>query len=100
VQKPLYEEVQAKFADRSDVVFLNVNTDNERQIVEPFLEKIGWDKQTYFEDGLQRFLNIRNIPTTIILDKDGDTAGRLIGFHPKLFAEMLANRIDRTLASD
>ena len=100
VQEPLFVEVRKKFADRSDVVFLNVNTDNDRKIVGPFLDKIGWDKHVYFEDGLQMFLKVRNIPTTIILDKKGATAGRIIGFHPDLFKGMLADRIERTLAAD
>ena len=64
------------------------------------LEQIGWEKHTYFEDGLQRFLEVTNIPTTVILDRDGVTAGRLIGFNAQLFVEMLVGSIDRTLASD
>ncbi len=97
VQQPLYEEVKEKYRHRDDVVFLNVNTDRDRAIVQPFLEEQQWDKTVYFEDGLQRILDVTSIPTTVILDRDGKVASKMIGFDPNRFVEMLSDRIDRTL---
>ena len=97
VQQPLYEKVRDKFADHDDVVFLNINTDRDRDIVKPFLDRAGWDKNVYFEDGLKQFLQVNNIPTTILIGKDGKLAGRMIGFSPDHFVDMLAERIERAL---
>lgn len=100
VQQPLYEEVMARFTDRDDVVFLNVNTDDNRAAVAPFLEANGWNKRVYFDAGLQQLLKVTSIPTTIVFDKRGRLAARLIGFDPNRFVAMLAERIDRALAAD
>ncbi len=100
VQQPLYEEVMARFAGRDDVVFLNVNTDDNRALVAPFLEANGWNKLVYFESGLQQLLKVTSIPTTIIFDKQGRLAGRLVGFDPARFVPILSERIRRALAAD
>jgi thiol-disulfide isomerase/thioredoxin len=100
VQQPLYEEVMARFAGRDDVVFLNVNTDDNRAAVAPFLEANGWNKRVYFDAGLQQLLKVTSIPTTIIFDKQGRLAGRLIGFDAGRFVSMLSERIHRALAAD
>jgi thiol-disulfide isomerase/thioredoxin len=97
-QKPLYDEVKARFKDDPRVVFLAVNTDEERSAVEPFLEEQGWSKQVYYDDGLARHLRISSIPTTIILDRNGDVASRLNGFLPERFVDMLTERIREALA--
>ncbi|MCW5979237.1 MAG: TlpA family protein disulfide reductase [Bryobacteraceae bacterium] len=96
-QQPLYEEAMAKYEGRDDVVFLNINSDQERDAVNPFLETYGWSKKVYFEDGLQRALNVSSIPTTIIFDKRGEVASRIVGFIPDRFVDMLTERIDRIL---
>ncbi len=99
VQQPLYEEVKAKYEDRDDIVFLNISTDQDRSAVAPFLEREQWDKTIWFEDGLQELFQVSNIPTTILIDQHGEVAGRMNGFHPERFVEMLTARIDRLLAS-
>jgi thiol-disulfide isomerase/thioredoxin len=100
VQHPLYEEVKEKFSGRDDVVFLNINTDEDRDLVAPFLERNNWKKTVYFEDGLSRALKVYSIPTTIIVDKRGEIASRMNGFIPERFVEMLTERIEQTLATN
>ena len=92
-QHPLYEEVKKRFAGDAKVVFLSVNTDEERERVVPFLKANKWDQQVWFEDGLARLLEISSIPTTIIVDPRGQVASRMNGFVPDRFVEMLAERI-------
>lgn len=99
-QQPLYEEVVKKYQDRTDVVFLHINTDEDREVVGPFLEKNQWGKTVYFEDGLQRLLQISSIPTTIVFDACGEVTSRMDGFIPHLFVDMLSERIDRALAQE
>jgi thiol-disulfide isomerase/thioredoxin len=96
-QYPLYEEVKRRFRDRPEVVFLSVNTDEERSVVEPFLKEVNWSRKVYFEDGLSKTLRVSSIPTTIILNKRGEVVSRLNGFVPDRFVDMLTERIQEAL---
>lgn len=97
IQHPLYEQVRRKFAGRPEVVFLSVNTDEDRDAVEPFLRENGWQVAVYFEDGLSRALDISSIPTTVILDRQGKVFSRMNGFLPDRFIAMLTERIEDAL---
>jgi thiol-disulfide isomerase/thioredoxin len=96
-QHPLYEEVKAKFKDSPDLVFLAINTDQDRTLVKPFLEQVKWSQQVYFEDGLANLLQVSSIPTTIIFGKKGEVVSRMPGFLPDRFVDMLTERIDDAL---
>jgi len=97
VQHPLYEKLRERFGARGDVVFLEMNSDEDRTVVEPFLTAENWDKTVYFEDGLARLLNVMNIPTTILIDKSGRVASRMDGFDPSTFLDQMTNRIQSIL---
>ncbi len=96
-QHPLYAEVKRRFADRKDVVFLSISTDEDRGSVPAFLESMGWPKLVYYEDGLASSQRISSIPTTMILDKEGGVASRLHGFSADRFVDMLTVRINEAL---
>jgi thiol-disulfide isomerase/thioredoxin len=97
-QHPLYEQVKQRFRDSPDVVFLSINADEDRDLVEPFLKANHWDRrQVYFEDGLSRALLITSMPTTIILDRRGQVISRMNGFVPERFVDMLTDRIQDAL---
>jgi thiol-disulfide isomerase/thioredoxin len=98
VQHPLYEALRERFGARGDVVFLEMNSDEDRSVVEPFLIAEKWDKTVYFEDGLARLLNVTNIPSTILIDKTGRIASRMDGFDPATFLEQMTGRIQTLLA--
>jgi thiol-disulfide isomerase/thioredoxin len=98
VQHPLYEEVRKRFANRGDVVLLSVDADEDRSVVSGFLETIQWDRVVYFETGLARTLQVANIPTTVILDKEGRVARRMNGFLPDRFVDQLTEHINDILA--
>jgi thiol-disulfide isomerase/thioredoxin len=97
VQHPLYEQVKQKYREKPEVVFLSINTDEERDVVEPFLKSNGWKVTPYFEGGLSRSLQISSIPTTVILDKKGGIFSRMNGFLPDRFVSMLSDRIEGAL---
>jgi thiol-disulfide isomerase/thioredoxin len=97
-QHPLYEDVRKRFDGRDDVVFLSVNADETRNPVAGFLEAHQWSRAVYFDSGLARLLSVVNIPTTIILDKEGRLASRMNGFDPNSFVEQLAARVRSILA--
>lgn len=97
-QHPLYEEVKKAFLDRTDVKFISVNSDDEHEVVVPFLNEQKWSKDVYYDSGLVRLLNVVTIPATIIIDKDGNIASRMNGFSPDTFVRMLTSRIRAVLA--
>jgi thiol-disulfide isomerase/thioredoxin len=98
IQHPLYETLRERFGGRGDVVFLEMNSDEDRSVVEPFLTAEKWDKTVYFEDGLARLLNVMNIPTTILIDKNGRLASRMDGFDPETFLDQMTARIQAILS--
>src|SRR4029077_9166737 len=80
-QHPLYEELKKRFRERDDVMFLSVNTDEDHQLVAPFLEAQRWSASNiFFDNGLVRLLTVSTIPTPIIADKQGRLASRMNGF--------------------
>ena len=97
IQYPMYEEVKEKYAANKDVVFLGINTDEDHQVVKPFLLDQKWNKRAYFEDGLDQALRISSIPTTIVIDRRGVIASRMNGFDPESFVNTLSNRIEEAL---
>ena len=99
IQHPLYETLRERFGARGDVVFLEMNSDEDRSVVEPFLTAEKWDKTVYFEDGLTRLLNVTNIPSTILIDKSGRLVSRMDGFDPATFLEQMTQRIESILAA-
>lgn len=96
-QHPLYEQVKERFRDNPEVVFLSINTDEDREGVEPFLKANGWRVQVWFEDGLSRALEISSIPTTIVIDRRGQVVSRMNGYVPSRFVDMLTERIREAL---
>jgi len=97
-QHPLYEQVKQRFHDSPDVVFLSIDTDDEHDLVPPFLKANNWPPQhVYFEDGLSRVLAITSMPTTIVLDRRGEVISRMNGFVPGRFVDMLSERIKDAL---
>jgi thiol-disulfide isomerase/thioredoxin len=97
IQHPMYEKVKQTYKSRPEVVFLSINTDEDRSLVEPFLKEAGWQKTVYFEDGLSRLLRISSIPTTIIVNRRGEMSGRITGFNADRFVAMLVERIEEAL---
>jgi thiol-disulfide isomerase/thioredoxin len=96
-QHPLYEAVKQQFRSRPEVVFVSVNTDEERDQVEAFLKEQEWKEPAYFEDGLARLLRITSIPAIIILDRRGEVVSRMNGFSAERFVGQLIERIEETL---
>jgi thiol-disulfide isomerase/thioredoxin len=98
VQHPLYEKVREHFKENPNVVFLAVATDEDRELVAPFLKDHKWSSnQVFYEAGISRLLDISSIPTTIILDKTGKIASRMNGFAPERFVDLLTERINESL---
>jgi thiol-disulfide isomerase/thioredoxin len=98
VQHPMYDQVQERFKSRGDVVLLSIDTDEDHSVVAGFLDQQKWSKErVYFDDGLQKLLQVGDIPTTIVFDKQGRVASRMNGFLPDTFVDQLSERIQSAL---
>ena len=97
VQHPLYDQVMDKFRGRGDVVFLSVDTDEDRSIVPTFLSANKWTNKAWYEDGLSILLRVGSIPTTLVFDPRGEVSSRMTGFDPERFVAMLTDRINDAL---
>jgi thiol-disulfide isomerase/thioredoxin len=97
-QHPLYEQVKQHFGTRNDLVFLTIDADDDRTLVEPFLEEQMWSRDVYYEDGLGRLLEVNSIPTTVLFGKSGRISSRMTGFSPGQFVDQLTERISGALA--
>ncbi|MBZ5581029.1 MAG: TlpA family protein disulfide reductase, partial [Acidobacteriia bacterium] len=98
-QHPLLEKLKQRFQDNPGVLFLSVNADEDRAEVKPFLAEMKWAGAVYYEDGLSRALRIAEIPTTVIIDRQGRIVNRMNGFAPERFVDMLSERIQDALAN-
>ena len=90
--------MRKSFGPRQDLVFLTINADEDRTLVEPFLEESMWDRNIYFEDGLSRMLGVNSIPTTVLYGKNGLVASRMTGFSQNTFVQQLTERITAALS--
>jgi hypothetical protein len=90
--------VKKRFRGRKDVVFLGINADEDRSLVDGFLENMQWNRaNVYYEDGLQRFLQVSAIPSTILFDKTRPHRQPDEWISPETFVEQLTERIASAL---
>ncbi len=97
VQRPLYQKVEKLYASNPNVVFLSIDTDEDQKLVAPYIASQKWTNPVYYESGLGAMLQVRSIPTTIVLDRNGQIVSRMAGFIPERFVDMLTSRIEETL---
>ncbi|HKE29995.1 MAG TPA: TlpA disulfide reductase family protein [Bryobacteraceae bacterium] len=93
-QHPLLEEVRRQFAGNPEVVFLAIDTDDNRDLVKPFLDQSRWDDRIYFDDGLSRNLAVMSLPTIAIFNRSGKLFSRITGVSAaSQFVSTLTERI-------
>lgn len=94
-EMPMFEKTIAKYKDDQDVVFLAVTTDEDRELVAPFLKQYKFNLPVAYAEYLNDHLSVTSIPTTIILDRGGEVAFRQAGYNPREdFVAMLSERIE------
>jgi thiol-disulfide isomerase/thioredoxin len=83
--EPLIEQVSQMFNGSSDIVFLALNSDDDRTRVAPYLAKQKIAGIPVFADGLDGLLNVHALPTVLVLDRTGKIAYRSDGVDPNTF---------------
>ncbi|MBK9705810.1 MAG: redoxin family protein [Acidobacteria bacterium] len=94
-EMPLFEKTIEKYKEDPGIVFLAVTTDEDREIVKPFLKQHKFNLPVTFADYLNDYFEVNSIPTTIILDRSGQVSFRQAGFNPREdFVAMLSGKIE------
>lgn len=94
-EMPLFEKAIAKYKEDKDVFFLAINTDEDRELVAPFLKQYKFALPVAYAEYLNDHFAVSSIPTTIILDRKGGISFRQAGFNPREdFVEALSERIE------
>ncbi|HKC84726.1 MAG TPA: redoxin family protein [Blastocatellia bacterium] len=94
-EMPLFEKAIAKYKDDKDVFFLAITTDEDRDLVAPFLKQYKFNLPVAYADYLNDLFAVSSIPTTIILDRKGEVSFRQAGFNPREdFIEALSEKIE------
>ena len=96
--EPHFEKVAGRFAGQEkDVVFFEVNCDEDETLVGPYLAEEKPKTSVLFADGLDRLLGVDSFPTTLILDRTGRIAYRAEGVDMDSPEASLVEAIERTL---
>ena len=93
--EPHFEKIASHFMGREkEVVFLEVNCDEDETLVGPYLAEMKPRTTVVFADGLEDLLHVNSFPTTVILSRTGKIAYRTEGFDPEGRDQMLIDAID------
>ena len=95
IEMPLLEKTIASYKNDPNVVFLAVSTDEDRPQVKPYLDSQKYKLPVVFADFLDDHYAISSIPTTMILDRQGNISFRQSGFNSREdFVAMLSEKIE------
>ena len=93
--EPHFEKVAGHFLGREkEVVFLELNCDEDETLVGPYLEEVKPRTTVVFADGLDELLHVNSFPTTLILSRTGKIAYRTEGFDPEGRDQSLIDAIE------
>jgi thiol-disulfide isomerase/thioredoxin len=95
VEMPLLEQAMEKYKDDKDVVFLAINTDDDRNYVEPYVKGQKIKLPVVYANYLDAVFRITSIPTTIIFDRQGQVAFRQSGYNSREdFVAVLSEKVE------
>ena len=93
--EPHFEKIAGHFAGRDqEVVFLQVNCDEDETLVAPYLAEEKPKTTVVFADGLDELLHVNSFPTTVILSRTGKIAYRAEGFDPEGREQTLIDAVE------
>ena len=96
--EPHFEKVAGRFAGQEkDIVFLEVNCDEDESLVGPYLAEEKPKTSVLFADGLDLLLQVNSFPTTLVLDRAGKIAYRAEGVDMDSPEASLIEAIERAL---
>jgi thioredoxin-related protein len=89
--------VAKSFHAEPNIVFLSLNMDEDRSGVPAFLKEAGWNVPVAYARGLEQLLKVKELPTLVVFDRQGQIVYRENGLDPQTFVEDLTKRLRETL---
>lgn len=94
-EMPLLEKAMEKYKNDTEVVFLALSTDEERDDVAPFIKQHKFKLPIAFAETLNDLYRVNSIPTTIIFNRNGEISFRQAGFNAREdFVAKISERIE------
>ena len=98
-EMPEIQKLSEKYQNSEDIAILTVVMPGGQEMdaagIKKFLKEKGFTVPVIFDDGrLSSSFQITSLPTTYMLDRDGNVYGSVVG---QLSSDMMENIIDRTL---
>ena len=95
IEMPELERVMEKYKDDKEVIFLAINTDDDRNYVEPYVKGQKIKLPVVYANYLDAEYRITSIPTTIVFDRQGQISFRQAGYNSREdFVTMLSEKIE------
>jgi thiol-disulfide isomerase/thioredoxin len=98
MQGKLVEQVAKSFRGNPNAIFLSLNTDQDRGGVPAFLKQEGWTMPAAYAQGLDQQLSVRELPTLVIFNRQGQVVYRQDGVNPESFVPELTKHLRETLS--
>ncbi len=95
--EPHFEKIAAHYASDKNVLFFELNCDDDESLVPPYLEQEKPKTPVLFADNMDNLYSVNSFPTTIILAPDGKIAFRADGFDPDSVDKDLTQAIEHAL---
>ena len=87
--EPMFNQVARGYDSNPDVVFLAVNTDDDKAQVAPFVAQEKWSIPVVYADGLDDFMKVDSLPAVLVLGRGGEIVYRVNGLPRAGFSDSL-----------
>jgi thiol-disulfide isomerase/thioredoxin len=98
--EPYFERVASRFSAHKDVLFYQLNCDEDEALVAPYLEAEKPKTPVLFADGLETLLRVNSFPTMVILDRSGKIVFHKEGFDPDTIDKVLTEAVERCMQGE
>ena len=96
--EPHFEKIALRyFGHEKEVVFFEVNCDEDESLVAPYLAEEKPRSTVLFADGLDGLLRVSSFPTTVILDRTGKIAYRGEGYDPEGTDQTVVDAVEKAM---
>lgn len=101
-EMPYFQKVVEKYNRNPEIAFVAISLDQNRAVVRPFIKKMGYKFSVAYDEGAADAYNVRSIPATIIIDRNGTIQFRDEGFGGagEDYIERLVWRLEYLLKGD
>jgi thiol-disulfide isomerase/thioredoxin len=98
--QPHFEKIAGHFSSQKDLLFYELNCDEDEALVKPYLEEEKPKTTVLFADGLDQLLRVNSFPTMVILDRSGKVIFHKEGFDPDTIDKVLLEAVQHAIQGE